>query len=101
MMGGVGQPAGHHPGARPPHIEERRLAFPPRLLLVPQYKEALSAIFRVAPHKFKPDFFSRQRRRSDIYVEHRSKPGIFTDTLMHHMLMQTSAARIGCMRAYR
>src|SRR6478735_3682006 len=95
MMGSMGHTASHHPCPRSPHVEKRRLCFPPRLILGPQHREALFAVFLVPPHEFQPDFFFRQRRCTDVYVEHRPKPDVLADTLMHHMLMETAAARIG------
>jgi hypothetical protein len=94
VMGGMGHTAGHHPGPRPADVEKRRLAFPPRLILLPQHDEAFPAVFLLLPHEFQPDFFFRQRWRSNVYIEHRSKPNVLADTLMHHMLMETTAPAI-------
>src|SRR6185312_6693556 len=95
MMGGMGHAAGQHPGTRPPHIEKRLLPFPPSPVLALKHDETLPAVLRVAPHEFQPDFFFRQRRRSDVYIEHRSKPNVLADALMYHMLVETAAARVG------
>src|SRR3954468_225375 len=94
MMRGMGHPASHHPSPRSPHVEKRRLPFPPRLIFSPQNCETLFAVFLIPPHEFEPAFFFRQRRCSDIYVEHRPKPGVLADTLMHHMFVKTAAAHI-------
>src|SRR6266702_3508791 len=94
MMGGVGHASRHHPGPRPPYVEKRGLAFPPCLILVPQRDQTFSAVVRIPLHELQPDFFFRQRRGSNVYVEHRSKPDVLADTLMHHMFMETAAACI-------
>src|SRR5215469_7309198 len=98
MMGGMGHAASHHPGPGPPYVEKRRLPLPPRLIPAPQRRQAFSAVLRVLPHEFQSDFVFRQRRRSDINIEHCPKPDVFADTLMHHMFVNTTSARIGWVR---
>src|SRR5262245_35266647 len=100
-MSGVRHTAGHHPGPRPAYVEKRRLAFPPRIVLVPQRGQTLPAVFLLTAHEFQPDFLFWQWRRAHVDTEHRSKPGVLADTLMHHMLMETTPARIGRVGAYR
>src|ERR1051326_7602204 len=95
MMGGMGHTASHHPGPRSPHVEKLRLSFPPRLIFGSQHSEALSAVFLVLAHEFQPDFFLGERRRPDVDIEHRPEPDVLADTLMHHMLMEVTAALIG------
>src|ERR1035438_3766833 len=99
MMGGVGHSASQHPGPGPLHVEKRRLPFPPRLILVPQRSQALLAVIRVLPHKLQSDFLLRQRRRSDVNSKHGSKPDVFADTLMHHMLVNAASPGIGRVRS--
>src|SRR4051794_27282460 len=90
----------HHPGARPLHVEKRGFAFPPFLIPGPERPDAFSTVLFISPDELEPDFFCRQRRSADIDIEHRSKPDVLADTLMHHMLMEAPAARIDRMRTY-
>jgi len=95
----MGQPSRDHPGSRSRNVEKLCFAFPPGRLGAPKRGETSSTVFRVPSHEFQPRFFFRQRRRSDVDIEHRSEPEILTDTLMHHVFMDTTAARIGLIGA--
>jgi hypothetical protein len=97
----VSDAACHYPSARPPHIEECRFIFPPHLVLAAEDIHALSAILRVPPNEFQSGLVCRQWRRANINAEHRPKPEVLANTLMHHVLVDAAPAYIDRMRAER
>src|SRR5947209_6458211 len=101
MVGSMSHAAGHHPCPRSPHVEESRFVFPPHLILVTQFGQALSAIAGVSPDEFQPGLICRQRRRLNINVEHCSKPEVFANTLMHHVLLDTAPTHVAWVRPER
>src|SRR5262245_28552592 len=84
----VRQPACHHPGSRALHIEEGNQLLPPALARLPQSIEPLTALVRVARHELDAALAVRKGRRSHIDTEHRPKPRIFADALMHHVFVK-------------
>src|SRR5215468_5482298 len=94
MMRSVGQSPGHHPGSGPAYVEKRCLLLPPLLIRLQESFESMSAVLGVSRDELESRLTLRQWPDSDIYAEHRPKPSVLADTLMNHLLVNTSAAWI-------
>ena len=99
MLSGVGHPPGHHPSPRAWYIEEGDDFFPPwfsfRLL---QSLQAFSAALRIKGHELPTDLAGRQWSHADVDTQDRPKPQIFTDALMHHVLVNAAPPRVTAVR---
>src|SRR4029453_13734295 len=94
MMGGVRDPADHHPCTCPRGLEEVDLLFPPVRLLRCEDPGSVFGIRAVLLNKGKPCFFFRRLLGPDIYAEESAEPEIFAQTLMDHLLSDVAASPI-------
>src|SRR5579862_4346137 len=101
MMRRVRYPSRHHPCPRTLHVEESRVAFPPGFIFFTQNGESFATVFGISLDELQSSFLLRQRRRAHIDSKHGAEPQIFAHALMHHLLMDTSSARIVFLRPHR
>src|SRR4029077_2458250 len=70
------------------------LLLPPVRFLCSEHPSALFGIIAVLPNKLEPGFLLRQHPAPDIQAEESTKPEIFTQTLMNHLLSDAAASRV-------
>src|SRR5262245_37861229 len=101
MMRSMRQTAGHHPRSGSLYIEERRQFLPPALVCLPEYRESISAVFRITFHEFDTRFVLRQRRSMNVEPQHVATPQILAHALMHHLLVHAASTGIVLIRTHR
>src|SRR5277367_6821520 len=94
MMGSMRQTTGHYPGTGSLHIEKCGVAFPPGFVFPLKYSQPLAGIFGVAPNELEASFLLGEWRCAHIDAEHGVHPQFLAHTLMHHLLMDATAARV-------
>src|ERR1700683_2040878 len=93
--------SGHNPCPRASRIEKCGFTLPPRFVFFSERSEPFATVLCITLDEFQTCFLPGKRWRANINCQHRAKPQIFADALMHHLLPDNAHAWITCSRTHR
>ena len=86
MMSGMCDASDQHPGTRAPDIEKVGFFLEPLRWCGSQALEATAGGFGVMRQEVETSLRSRKLGKTDVDAKHPGHPGVFGDTLVHHVL---------------
>src|SRR5260370_10275475 len=94
MVRSVRDSSNHHPCPRSLHIKKFRFRLPPGIIFLPQRRQPLSAVLRIALHEFQSSLCRRQWRRANVNSQHIDEPQILAHALVHHLFSHAAPSRV-------
>lgn len=99
VVGGVGDAAGHDPGAGAAGLEEVDFLLPPGVGFGGEDLEAEGGVVAVEGHEIEARFGGGQGRVGHDDAEHAGEPEVLADGLVDHLFEEVAAAAVGGVRA--